>query len=165
MPKGMILIHIAGFCAIVMPLMQTKSQSDADAFKEAAPATCKVTHPNGAWPPGDPDAGQGYGNDDLWTALWPDGTVVFRPGGPGSVCEDGSMSMKWSWSRGVRGKLSIEGKRLDKTAPPLRVRIPEGYGDIGFQPTGLIFPTEGCREVTGKVADARLTFVTRVVRL
>jgi hypothetical protein len=77
---------------------------------------------------------------------------------------DGSLSMKFPWWRGVRGKLIIEGRRLDASAPPLRASIPEGYGDTGFQATALIFPTEGCWEVTGKVGETRLTFVTRVVK-
>jgi len=49
--------------------------------------------------------------------------------------------------------------------PPLRARIPDGYGDTGFQATALIFPTEGCWEVTGKVGEASRTFVTRVVKV
>jgi hypothetical protein len=99
--------------------------------------------------------------------LWPDGTVVFRPGGPGEILPDGSLSMKFGWTRGegLRGKLKIHGRRLDAPAPPLRARIPDGYGDTGFQATALIFPTEGCWEVTGEVGDTRLTFVTRVVKV
>ena len=99
--------------------------------------------------------------------LWPDGTVVFLPGGPGSIEPDGSLSMKFGWTRGegLRGKLKIHGKRLDAPAPPLRASIPDGYGDTGFQATALIFPTEGCWEVTGEVGDTRVTFVTRVVRV
>ena len=73
--------------------------------------------------------------------------------------------MKFPWVRGVRGKLTIQGKRLDAPAPPLRAHIPDGYGDTGFQATGIIFPSEGCWEVTGKVGDSSLTFVTRVVRV
>ena len=34
-----------------------------------------------------------------------------------------------------------------------------------FKPTALIFPTEGCWEVTGKVGETSLTFVTRVVKI
>jgi hypothetical protein len=41
--------------------------------------------------------------------------------------------------------------------------IPSGYGDSGFQATGIIFPTEGCWEVTGRVGEASLTFVTLVI--
>ena len=47
----------------------------------------------------------------------------------------------------------------------LRARIPDGYGDTGFQATALIFPTEGCGEVTGEVGETSLTLVTRVVKV
>ena len=123
---------------------------------------CPVTQPNGSPPPGQEPNRLDFGNGKLWTVLWPGGTVVFRPGGPGSVLPDGSMSMKFGWWRGVRGKLTIQGRRLDAAAPPLRARVPEGYGDTGFQSTALIFPTQGCWEVTGKASKAELTFVTEV---
>ena len=99
-------------------------------------------------------------------ALWPDGTVVFKPSGPGFVLPDGSLSMKFGWYRapGLRGKLKIGGRRLDGTAPPLRGDFSD-YGDTGFQATSLIFPTAGCWEVAGRVAESSLTFVTRVVYL
>jgi hypothetical protein len=139
----------------------------------AAPPKCAVTRPNGSelpdvsthhGPNDNPsDNSTRYGNGKLWTTLWPNGTVEFRPGGPGFVESDGSRSMKWPWWRGVRGKLTIEGRRLDGAAPPLRAHIPAGYGDTGFQSTALIFPTAGCWEVTGRVGDVSLTFVTRVV--
>jgi hypothetical protein len=47
--------------------------------------------------------------------LWPEGTVVFRPGGPGEILPDGSLSMKFGWTRGegLRGKLKINGRRLN----------------------------------------------------
>lgn len=61
--------------------------------------------------------------------------------------------------------MTIEGRRLDAPAPPLWAEIPEGYRNIGFQPSGIVFPTEGCWEVTGKVGDASLTFVTLVVKV
>jgi hypothetical protein len=73
--------------------------------------------------------------------------------------------MKFGWERGVRGQLTIEGRRLDASAPPLRADIPRGYGDIGFQSTAIIFPTPGCWEVTGQVGSATLTFVTKVVKI
>jgi hypothetical protein len=73
--------------------------------------------------------------------------------------------MKFGWTRGVRGRLRIEGRRLDAPASPLRSVIPDGYGEIGFQPTYLVFSTPGCWEVTGRVGDASLTFVTKVVKI
>lgn len=126
---------------------------------------CPTTIPNGRTPPGEHPSPNHHGNGALWTVLWPDGVVEFRPGGPGFILSDGSLSMKFPWWRGVQGKLSIQGRRLDALAPPLRAEITNGYGDIGFQATSIIFPTEGCWEITGKVGDASLTFVTRVVKV
>jgi hypothetical protein len=96
---------------------------------------------------------------------WPEGAVIFARDGPGFVGADGSLAMKWPWWRGVPGKLAIEGRRLDAPAPGLRAEITDGYGDSGFQPISLIFPTQGCWEVTGKVGGARLTFVTLAVKV
>ena len=56
-------------------------------------------------------------------------------------------------------------EELDGSAPPLIADIPDGYGDTGFQSSGVIFPAEGCWEVTGKVGTTVLTFVTRVVKV
>jgi hypothetical protein len=126
-----------------------------------------VTQPNGVLPPpGEHVFGRGpggHGSDELWTNLWTWGVgAVLVP--PDHVNPDGSLGgMKWPWWRGVPGSLVIEGRRLDATAAPLRADIPDGYGDRGFIPSGLIFPTPGCWEVTGRVADASLTFVVQVV--
>ena len=91
--------------------------------------------------------------------------MVFEPGGPGFVLRDGSLQMKFPWWRGVQGELSIAGRRLDTTAPPLRADIPGGYGASGFQASALTFPTPGCWEVTGRVGSASLTFVVDVVKI
>lgn len=130
--------------------------------------TTIMTNPDGTkstfdWPVGNRLGN--YGNDALATTLWTEGKVVFRPGGPGFVLEDGPLSMKWGWFRLVRGELTIEGRRLDGPAPPLHSQIPSGYDDIGFQATALIFPTPGCWEVTGRVGEETLTFVTEVVKI
>lgn len=124
---------------------------------------CPVTAPNGSTPPGEQPSPDQHGNGQIWTGLWPEGKVVFEPGGPGQILPDGSLTMKWWWWRGIEGQLTIEGRRLDASAPPLQADIPEGYGEIGFQAAGLIFPSAGCWEVTGRVGEAELTFVTLVV--
>ena len=108
-----------------------------------------------------------YWDGNLYAAaLWPDSTVMIGPRGAGFTHPDGSMDMKYPWFRagGLTGKLIITGRRLDSAAPPLRADIPTGYLTTGFQATGLIFPSEGCWEITGKVGDTRLTFVNRVIR-
>lgn len=124
---------------------------------------CRVTAPNGRRYSGDL-AGGNHGNEALVTALWSDGRVDFRPGGPGCVEPDGYLGMKWPWWRSVRGNLTIEGRRLDGSAGPLRASIPKGYGETGFQATGLLFAGPGCWEVTGRVGEAKLSFVTLVVK-
>jgi hypothetical protein len=122
-----------------------------------------VTRPNGQAPPGETPKTAHHGNGTIWTTLWPEGTVVFEPDGPGQRSDlDGSLSMKWPWWREANGEpLRIEGRRLDAKAPPLGASIPDGYFD--FQATSLIFPTPGCWEVTGRAGEASLIFVTRVV--
>jgi hypothetical protein len=92
-----------------------------------------------------------YANEWLWAGLVPPFQGVWYAGG-----------VKVGWWRTAPGKLTIEGKRLDAPAPPLRADVPEGYGSSGFQATGIDFPTEGCWEVTGKVGDRSLRFVVQV---
>lgn len=153
-------------------LIRTKAQSIAiQDVKKSTSTTCPVTGPDRFAPTGEGgipfERDASHRKPALRVGLWPDGTVVFAPGGPGSIEPDGSLGMKFPWwkEEGLSGKLKIHGRRLDAAAPPLRASIPEGYGDTGFQATGLIFPTEGCWEVTGEVGNTRITFVTRVVRI
>lgn len=92
--------------------------------------------------------------------LWPDGVLAV---GSDFVEDDGSIGMKFGWWRVAPGELTITGRRLDVSAPPLHADVPEGYGEDGFQATGVFFPTEGCWEVTGSVGRSTLTFVTFVI--
>lgn len=134
----------------------------------ASPTTppCPVTTPNGSTPPGEQASDFYYGNGKIWTVLWPEGVVRFEPGGPGEIRSDGSLVMKFGWWRGkgAAGTLNIAGKRLDGQAPPLQAEIPEGYGDTGFQASGLVFPSEGCWQVTARAGEAELTIVTLVIK-
>jgi hypothetical protein len=58
----------------------------------------------------------------------------------------------------------LTSRRLDAPAPPLRADVPAGYGTTGFQASGVSFRTEGCWEITGKVRQTTLTFVTFVIK-
>ena len=42
-----------------------------------------------------------FGTDKLSTVLWPEGTITFRPGGPGFIASDGALGMKIGWNRGL----------------------------------------------------------------
>ena len=153
------------FLATLLNGLQGRVEAAENAAVVVEPMSCNVTRANGQGTFLEGLSPDRHGNAMISTGLWPDGTVVFRPGGPGFVATDGALSMKWGWYRGVRGQLRIEGRRLDEPASPLRAEIPAGYGDFGFQSSALIFPTPGCWEVTGHVGTASLTFVTLVHRI
>ena len=112
-----------------------------------------------------------YGNALLSVGpfgLWPNGTVVFKPGGAGFQTQDGALGMKFGWTRGIRGKLNVTGRRIDGEAPPLRFETGTPNSDSGFLASYLIFPTPGCWEVTAQVGDredSKITFVTRVEKI
>ena len=128
---------------------------------------CPVTTPNENRGPGATYRDQSrnwHGTDAIATQLWSHGTIVFRPGGSGFVLADGSLSMKLLWVK-IRRPMIIEGRRLDASAPPLRANVDRNFDTDDFQPSALIFPTPGCWEVTSRVAESTLTFVTRVVKI
>jgi hypothetical protein len=104
-----------------------------------------------------------YGNGSLWVgALWPHGVIIFTPD---NVDPDGRLGMKFGWYRLTSGYLTITGRRLDAPAPPLTAEtMPGSYGLTGFNASGVIFPTEGCWQVTGRAGRAALTFVTFVIK-
>jgi hypothetical protein len=107
--------------------------------------------------------GSAYGNGSLWVGgLWPHGIVVITP----DLLEpDGRLGMKFGWYRLTSGFLTITGRRLDAPAPPLSGQtFPGSYGLTGFNASGVIFPTEGCWQVTGRVGRVTLTFVTFVIK-
>jgi hypothetical protein len=128
---------------------------------------CPVTLPRSAGPPGvSPGdffgSGASHGNGKLWVGgLWPRGVIH---AGPEFVAQDGSVGMKFGWWRAATGKLQLTGRRLDGPAPPARAHVPAGYGDTGFQASGVDFPTEGCWEVTGALPTTSLRFVTFVIK-
>jgi hypothetical protein len=104
-----------------------------------------------------------YGNGSLWAGgLWPHGVVIITRDdvGPG-----GRLVMKFGWYRLTSGYLTITGRRLDAPAPPASgLTFPGSYGLTGFNASGVVFPTEGCWRVTGRVGRVALTFVTFVIK-
>ena len=140
-------------CSFVLIL---STSAFAQSASEGETSTCPATLSSAEEP---------IENSALWTSSWPEGRVVFEPGGPGFIEDDGSLGMKWPWARRIQGQLAVGGRRLDDDAPPARAYIPYGYGDIGFQATYLIFPTPGCWEITGGVSGRSLTFIVLVEKV
>ncbi len=117
---------------------------------------CTVTlPPNGKNPPS--QSSRLSENGWLWVELCPQGHVQTRKD---DVRTDGSLAVKFPWTRGVKGRLSITARRLDADAPPAQAVVPNGYGSSGLQASVVIFPTPGCWEVTGR--GGSLLFVVKV---
>ena len=102
-----------------------------------------------------------HGNGSLWVGgLWPNGIVIITPD---DVEPDGRLGMKFGWYRLTSGFLTITGRRLDAPAPPAS-GLASGDRLTGFDASGVMFPTEGCWQVTGQVGRVTLTFVTFVIK-
>lgn len=119
---------------------------------------CPVTEPVWAKPPedaavqGSPEYGNYFVNQDrsIWASAWWIKEADYR--------RAGDEGIKVGWFRPAGATLNITGQRLDGEAPPLEAEVPCCY-PTRFQATGLIFPTEGCWEVTAMAADRQLSFV------
>jgi hypothetical protein len=111
----------------------------------------------------------GYGNPErtMFIGLWQGGKVFFCPNCSADLSPDGSLAMKFWFYRTIPGEVVIEGRRLDQPGPLAHLatlRGPaDGYGEVGFHPAGLAFPGQGCWEVTARIGEAEMTFVTLVV--
>jgi hypothetical protein len=136
------VVALAAFAAVTASTAQSTAPS---------PAECPITTADPA------------GNDEL-LAFSP-GRFVFEPGGPGFVDHDGALGVKWGFERLKAGRLFVGGRRLDAAAAPARAYIYD-YGDSGFQPIYLVFPTPGCWEIQAGIGAAvsPLTFVVLVER-
>ena len=137
---------VGGSCSVTVPTRQVspEARSTRDAFNYGgAPLRALLYWPNGR----------------LAAGVLPDGSAM------AVINADGSIYAKVGWWRGLPGRLTIRGRRLDGKASPLRARVPGGYGSSGFQPSGLTFPTVGCWRVTGTVGTAELSFVVKVTKI
>ncbi len=98
-----------------------------------------------------------YGSDALVVALPNDGTL--HPSDPSRGLAGG---VKFAWDRIAHGQLVNATKRLDAVSVAQAAEVPAGYGDTGFQPSGLNFPSPGCWQVSGTLGAKTVTFVVTV---
>jgi hypothetical protein len=174
------------FFLLLVSVGLSLTPSVAQSQKTDVPFRCPVTSPNDSEPP--PPAWiaernrEGdtlllatnratIGNGKLWATLPPEGVFWITPSSKNSL-----LWTRVHWWKGIRGRLTIEGKRLDGPAGPLQVgeeiisyrrlvHVPVDPNRTGNQSTGVIFPSEGCWKITGKIDDvsaSELTFVVEV---
>ncbi len=136
----------------------TNKQSVEDSLAGACPVTEAVwiEPPEDAAVSGAPEFGNYYVNDDrsIWaSAWWVDQDEIYL--------KAGDEGIKLGWFRPAGVELEISGQRLDGGSPPLEAHAPCCY-PTRFQASGLVFPTEGCWEITARAGDSILSFVVEV---
>lgn len=134
------------------------TRAEAQANKTVV-TDCPVTEAIWIEPPHDaavqnaPTFGHYFVNEDY--SIW---ALAFGATTAEEQMHDRTEGIKVGWFRPTGATLAISGRRIDAPAAPLQAQIPCCY-PTRFQATGLLFPTEGCWEVTAKAADSTLTFI------
>ncbi len=107
-----------------------------------------------------------YGDESLWTALPPDGVWDTLPRNPGGY----TQKLLWwrvgySWTGEPEPDLQVTAHRLDDPA----IAFSESPATNAFAPDiqsailiGVEFPTPGCWQITGRYADAELSYVVQI---
>jgi len=119
--------------------------------------------PYPATPPGDHFW---YGDESLWTALPPDGIWDYLPHNPTGY----TQKLLWwrvgySWTEEPQPDLQVSGYRLDdpsisfSPSPATNAFAPDIQSAMLI---GVDFPTTGCWKITGRYADAELSYVVQI---
>jgi hypothetical protein len=149
----------------------TADITTAEVVPHDPPASCPVTVPQdppfNAPEPYLSDAPfDGYfwfGSSSLWTMVPEDGIWYGLPHNPGGYTQKVFWWREgYIWNKEPEPALAVTGERLDASAPTLFAsKATNAYaGDIGSAMlVGVDFPTLGCWKITGKYADAELSFV------
>ncbi len=162
----LVCVSAANLAVAVMPPSFLSAQT-------LRPNSCHITTPNGIVAGSSERNESSYGNALLSVGpfgLWPNGTVVFKPGGAGFQTKEGALGMKFGWTRSIQGKLNVTGRRIDADAPRLRFATNQTNDahSSGFLASYLIFSTPGCWEITAQIGDrvdSKMTFVTQVEKV
>lgn len=156
-------LTLAGCSAIDRMAWETPAAEPSVSSPQSNLASvCPVTEPTWAKPPEDPavSGSPGYGyyyvNEDgsMWASAWWAEAEGYR-------LRAGKEGIKVGWFRPEGATLEIGGRRLDGQASALNAQVPCCY-PTRFQATGLVFPAEGCWEITASAAESTLSFIVRV---
>jgi len=140
------------------------------------PESCPVTKPpTPAFVPPSPYPNETtpgslwFGTNKLWILLRTDGTWQGLPQWP-----DGTFRQKLFWwhegydlRETLHPPLKVTGKRLGSPAPPLQSGVSHGWTNDESHPfitNGINLPALGCWKITGRYADAELSFVVWVMK-
>jgi hypothetical protein len=131
---------------------------------ESACATSPVTRDTAPFEPNTDPVGPTDWYINVDRTLWA-GPVPAGGWSSGGTLYSGTREIKGQktyWVRPAGTQLTIVGRRLDASAPPVEAHVPCCFPS-GFQIVGLFFPQEGCWEVTAKAGNGELRFVTNVI--
>ena len=142
----------------------------------SVPPSCQVTvrPTDGFTPPApyevDPNAFW-WGTEKLWTFVGEPAIWGWEPHKPGHEQEVQPltnklfwMSINYDWRAETDPELTVTGRRLDGTAPPLLVTPTHNAfpGPGAAMIAGVYVPTPGCWEITGNYKGENLSFVVWV---
>lgn len=146
----------------------------AEIIPRDPPASCPITVPQdpsftapSPYSPESPfESNFWYGSSSLWTDLPKDGVWYALPHNPSGYTQKVFWWREgYVWTEEPEPELIVSGERLDAPAPALlSARGTNAYAsDIGSAMlVGVDIPTLGCWKITGKYADAELSFVVWV---
>ena len=156
--------------ALENPTTTTEGAAQSEVVSHDPPSSCAVTNPQD--PPFTPPAPYDslgfegefwYGSKSLWTAVRENGTWEALPHNP----EGYTQKVFWwrdgyVWTEEPEPELIVTAERLDAKAALVQAsKATNAYAsDIGSAMlVGVDLPTLGCWKITGKYADAELSFV------
>lgn|SRR5262249_54173531 len=163
-------------CGLDIARIRPVAVNFQDRAEKEVPPTCPVTKP--PRPPFVPpapypsDGNVWIGSPKLWTDIPKDG--IWRVG----HCTPDDTRFRqvvfwWSegydWRKENPPELTITGKRLDGSAPPLATDEHPNAGWTGdsnhpFMVHGIFIPTVGCWKITGRYKEQELSYVIWVAK-
>jgi hypothetical protein len=155
----------AGLYRLVVWCPSCRLTTTATRLRIRPSPSCPVTRPNGSRPPGEAPSPHWHGNGRLWAGLETDGIYEVNRD---DIAADGSIENKLGWATTPpTARPSISGRRIDASAPPLRVKsVNLGQSSNSTRPSfasAVAFPSAGCWRLSARVGDVSLRYVVEVV--
>lgn len=147
----------------------TASPSTISVPEQPCPVTlppAELFVPPEPYPPTPPGDYFWYGDESLWTALPPDGVWDYLPRNPTGY----TQKLLWwrvgyVWTEEPKPDLHVTAHRFDDPS----ISFSEWPATNAYAPdiqsamlVGVDFPTFGCWQVTGRYADAELSYIVQI---